>query len=65
MYWEADECARCIREKKTESDVLPLDESLLVLEVMESVLGQGGVEYPEHITSDIYDPDDSLITQNS
>jgi predicted dehydrogenase len=65
MYWEADECARCIREKKIESDVLPLDESLLVLEVMESVLGQGGVEYPEHITSDIYDPDGSLITQNS
>ncbi|KAK6866352.1 D-xylose 1-dehydrogenase (NADP(+)) [Apiospora arundinis] len=54
MYWEADECARCIRDGKTESDVLPLEESLVLSEVMNSVLRQGGVEYPEHITSDIY-----------
>ncbi|KAK6815599.1 oxidoreductase [Apiospora arundinis] len=56
MYWEADECARCIRDGKTESDVLPLEESLVLSEVMNSVLSQGGVEYPEHITSDIYNP---------
>ncbi|POR30992.1 Uncharacterized protein TPAR_08806 [Tolypocladium paradoxum] len=62
MYWEADECARCLRDKKLESDMLPLDESIVVMEVMESVLKQGGVEYPELITSDVFDPKSPLNT---
>lgn len=65
MYWEADECARCIRENKIESDVLPLQESLIVLEVMGSVLRQGGVEYPGNITSDVYDPESLFNMRNS
>ncbi|KAI0430862.1 hypothetical protein F5Y09DRAFT_212374 [Xylaria sp. FL1042] len=55
MYWEADECARCIREKKLESDVLPLDETLLSMELIESVLRVGDVHYPAMVTNDVYD----------
>ncbi|KAF1970090.1 NAD(P)-binding protein [Bimuria novae-zelandiae CBS 107.79] len=62
MYWEADECARCLRDGKLESDTLPLEESIVVMEVMESTLRQGGVEYPQPITTDIYDRLSSLNT---
>ncbi|KAI1271294.1 hypothetical protein F5Y07DRAFT_24350 [Xylaria sp. FL0933] len=55
MYWEADECARCLRDKKLESDVLPLDETLLSIELMESVLRAGDVHYPVMVTDDVYD----------
>ncbi|KAI0814257.1 hypothetical protein GGR55DRAFT_501719 [Xylaria sp. FL0064] len=55
MYWEADECARCLRDKKLESDVLPLDETLLSIELMESVLRAGDVHYPVMVTNDVYD----------
>ncbi|KAF5011027.1 hypothetical protein FDECE_2834 [Fusarium decemcellulare] len=57
LYWEADECARCIRNGRLESDVLPLNESLIMMELMESILGQGGVQYPVAITSGIYNPE--------
>jgi predicted dehydrogenase len=55
-YYEADECARCLREGKTESDIMPLDESVVIMEVMEAALKQGGVEYPQSITDDVYNP---------
>jgi predicted dehydrogenase len=62
MYWEADECARCIRDGKKESATLPWSESIVIMETMEEVLKQGGVEYPELITTDVYDPESSLNT---
>ncbi|KAI1347290.1 hypothetical protein F5Y01DRAFT_307692 [Xylaria sp. FL0043] len=55
MYWEADECARCLRDKKLESDVLSLDETLLSIELMESVLRAGDIHYPVMVTDDVYD----------
>lgn len=54
MYWEADECARCLKNGRLESDILPLSESITVIEIMESTLKQGGIEYPPLITSDVY-----------
>ncbi|KAK7417694.1 D-xylose 1-dehydrogenase (NADP(+)) [Neonectria magnoliae] len=62
MFWEADECARCIRDGKQESATIPWSESIVILETMEQVLKQGGVQYPEQITSDIFDPNGSLNT---
>lgn len=62
MFWEADECARCLREGKLESETLPWSESIAIMEVMESVLNQGGVTYPDIITSDVYDPKSPLNT---
>jgi predicted dehydrogenase len=62
MFWEADEVARCLRDGKKESTVLPLSESIVIMEVMEEALKQGGVTYPELITSDVYDPKSPLNT---
>ncbi|KAH7156790.1 hypothetical protein EDB81DRAFT_787941 [Dactylonectria macrodidyma] len=62
MFWEADECARCLRDGKKQSDTMPWSESILVLEVMESALKQGGIEYPELITTDVFDANSPLNT---
>lgn len=50
-FWEADECARCIRDKRLESTTMPWNETIVIMEVIESVLRQGGVNYPDLITS--------------
>lgn len=62
MFWEADECARCIKDGKKESATLPWSESIVIMETMEEVLKQGGVEYPELITTDVFDPQGALNT---
>jgi predicted dehydrogenase len=62
MFWEADECARCLRDGKLESSTLPLSESIVIMEAMEEALKQGGVKYPEQITTDVYDAQSSLNT---
>ncbi|KAI0137304.1 hypothetical protein BJ170DRAFT_54405 [Xylariales sp. AK1849] len=62
MFWEADECARCLRDGKKESATLPWEESITIMEVMEAVLKQGEVKYPELITTDVYDPKSPLNT---
>jgi hypothetical protein len=62
MFWEADEAARCVRDGKLESATLPLSESIVIMEVMESALKQGGVKYPDLITTDVYDPKSPLNT---
>ncbi|KAK1754563.1 hypothetical protein QBC47DRAFT_384287 [Echria macrotheca] len=62
MFWEADECARCLRDGKRESDTLPWSESIVIMEVMEEALKQGGVQYPELITTDVFDAQSPLNT---
>lgn len=62
MFWEADECARCLRDGKKESATLPLSESIVIMEVMEEALKQGDVQYPDVITTDVYDPKSPLNT---
>ncbi|KAF6806151.1 oxidoreductase C513.06c-like protein 1 [Colletotrichum sojae] len=63
-FWEADEAARCIRDGKTESSVMPLDESVLIMSVMDGVLKEAGVRYPELIASHEFDPLSPLNTGN-
>ena len=55
MFWEADECARCLRDGKKQSDTMPWAESIVIMETMEAALQQGGVKYPDLITTDVYD----------
>lgn len=62
MFWEADECARCLRDGKQETDTIPWSESVVIMGVMDDALKQGGVEYPELITTDVYDPNSPLNT---
>lgn len=64
MFWEADECARCLRDGKLESATLPWQESVVIMEVMEEALKQGDIEYPALITSDVFDAKSPLNTGN-
>jgi predicted dehydrogenase len=54
MYWEADEAARCVRDGKLESEGLPWEESIIIMEVMDEARRQGGLTYPEKIESTAY-----------
>ena len=38
LHYQADEVARCIREGRTESSLMPLDESITIMETMEKAL---------------------------
>ncbi|KAK0386568.1 hypothetical protein NLU13_6403 [Sarocladium strictum] len=62
MGWEADECARCLKDGLKESKTMPLEESIVIMEVMDEVLKQGGVKYPELISTDVYDAKSPLNT---
>lgn len=64
MFWEADECARCLRDGKKESATMPWSESIVIMETMDSTLKQGGVTYPELIATDVYDAKSPLNTGN-
>jgi len=44
--FEAMEVMRCLRDGKLESDVLPLSESLSMMETMDSLRAQWGLKYP-------------------
>lgn len=44
--YEADEVHRCLRAGKTESDIMPLDETLAIMETMDTIRGQWGLKYP-------------------
>jgi predicted dehydrogenase len=41
MWHEADEVARCLREGLLESPLMPLDESVSIMQTMDAVLAQG------------------------
>jgi predicted dehydrogenase len=47
--YEAGEVMDCIRSGKTESQVMPLDESLVVMETMDRIREQWGFRYPSEV----------------
>ncbi|KAE8308638.1 hypothetical protein BDV41DRAFT_591826 [Aspergillus transmontanensis] len=49
LFWEADACARYLLEGKTESDVMPLDETLLIMDVMDRVREENRLKYPAEV----------------
>ena len=44
--FEAEEAARCIREGKTESAIMPLDETLAIMRTLDEIRDQFGLRYP-------------------
>ena len=57
MFWEADEAARAIVEGRKEGKYEDLDESLLIMEIMDEVRKSAGQRYPEEIESTKYPVD--------
>ena len=47
--YEADEVARCIRDGKKESEVLSLEESIVIMKVMDQAREQNGLKYPDKL----------------
>ena len=45
--YEFREAVRCIREGKTQSDSMPLDDSVQLMELMDAVRSQWGLVYPQ------------------
>lgn len=45
--YQAAEVARCLREGRLESDIMPLDETLALMQTMDCVRGQWGLKYPQ------------------
>lgn len=54
MFWEADEAAMALLEGRKESKYENLDESILIMEIMDEVRRQGGLKYPDKIESTEY-----------
>ncbi|KAG8525618.1 uncharacterized protein KY384_009262 [Bacidia gigantensis] len=51
MFWEADEAGYALLEGRKESRYQSLEESVVIMEVMDEVRKQGGLKYPEKIES--------------
>ena len=49
MFWEADNVARCLAKGELENEIMPLDETIEVLRVMDKLREIGGLRYPESI----------------
>lgn len=47
FYWEADAVALDIAAGKKESDIMPWDESIKVLETLDEIRRQGGARFPQ------------------
>ncbi|KAH7120637.1 hypothetical protein EDB81DRAFT_847899 [Dactylonectria macrodidyma] len=46
LFWEADDAARALLEGRKEGSCLGLDESILIMEIMDEVRRDAGLEYP-------------------
>lgn len=54
MFWEADEAADAVLSGRKEGKYEGLDESILIMEVMDEARKQGGLTYPEKIETTKY-----------
>ncbi|KXT15126.1 hypothetical protein AC579_6464 [Pseudocercospora musae] len=54
MFWEADECAYALRDGRKEGKYESLEESLVIMRVMDEVRKQNDMVYPEKIETTEY-----------
>jgi predicted dehydrogenase len=57
MFWEADECAYAIRDGRKEGQNESLEESLVIMKVMDEVRREGGMKLPDKIETTDYPVD--------
>ncbi|PYI02481.1 dimeric dihydrodiol dehydrogenase [Aspergillus sclerotiicarbonarius CBS 121057] len=51
LFWEADECARCIRDGRLESETMPLEDTTWMMTVLDEVRLQHKLRYSEELES--------------
>jgi hypothetical protein len=44
--YEAEEVGRCLRAGRTESETMPLDESIAIMRALDTIRAQWGLRYP-------------------
>ncbi|KAM0420284.1 hypothetical protein ACHAPT_011945 [Fusarium lateritium] len=49
LFWEADDAGRALVEGRKEGTQLGLDESILIMEIMDQVRAEAGISYPEEV----------------
>ncbi|KAJ4256035.1 hypothetical protein NW762_009109 [Fusarium torreyae] len=49
LFWEADDAGRALVEGRKEGSLLGLDESILIMEVMDKVRAEAGIVYPDEV----------------
>ncbi|KAJ0350435.1 hypothetical protein COL154_013291 [Colletotrichum chrysophilum] len=49
LFWEADDAGRALIEGRSEGSFVGLDESILIMEIMDEVRDSAGLRYPEEI----------------
>ncbi|KAG5802818.1 hypothetical protein H9Q74_008051 [Fusarium xylarioides] len=54
LFWEADDAGRGIVEGRKEGSRLGLDESILIMEVMDKVRSEAGIRYPNEVETTDY-----------
>ena len=54
LFWEADACARCLRDGLQECEVMPWEESIAIMDVIDKVREQNGLRYPDTVESAVY-----------
>ncbi|KIL93027.1 hypothetical protein FAVG1_04208 [Fusarium avenaceum] len=54
LFWEADDAGRAIIEGRKEGSCLGLDETILIMEVMDGVRRDAGLEYQEELETTDY-----------
>jgi predicted dehydrogenase len=51
LSYEADEVARCIRDGELESTIMPWNDSLIIMEIMDRVRSDNELDFPDNIES--------------
>lgn len=54
LFWEADDAARALIEGRKEGSCLGLDESILIMEIMDKVRSDAGLVYPTRLETTEY-----------
>lgn len=49
MFWEADACARALRDGKKETELCPLSTTFLTQKIMDKVRKDGNFRYPDQL----------------
>ncbi|SCO76955.1 uncharacterized protein FRV6_01167 [Fusarium oxysporum] len=54
LFWEADDAARALIDGRKEGSRLGLDESIMIMDIMDKVRTEAGIRYPDEVETVCY-----------